>query len=287
MIFAVKAVEARDLWKISQQNMSQNKQSLVNKDFPETIATHIAMSTSRVPDSIPSNTFKGGFYPHTYTTLNYEEQAEPDTQKLAQNLSPLEFAGLGHMNHAVPPKLQQDMDNLRPHTFSNNLDAVATGRRKWKTSDAIQRKSKVKFQPYTRTSTNLPMFKAAISGATGNRYLLAGRPNQADQITAAVKSIGASNPGPDNDGDGMPDEEQYNSHRLFDDYMRERTEDQYDENGQKKKWYNKKGEEKEWENSMSKSWNRLRAKGHTEDEINDWVSAINERNKHKRGAGYE
>lgn len=257
--------------------MARNRQSLVNKDFPETIATHIAMSTARVPDSIPSNTFKGGFYPHTYTTLNYEEQAEPDTQKLAQNLSPLEFAGLGHMNHAVPPKLQQDMNNLRPHTFSNNLDAVVTGRRKWKTSDAIQRKSKVKFQPYTRTSTNLPMFKAAISGATGNRYLLAGRPNQADQITAAVKSIGATNDGPDNDGDGRPDEDQYTRSSLMGGLMKDITEKGYDEHGGVTGW----------DHTTSDSWRRLRAMGHSSEEIDDWITAINEKNKAERGSGWD
>ena len=190
MIFRAKAVEARDLWDISKSNMALNQQSVINKNLPETIATHIATSTARVPDSIPNATFKGGFYPHTYTTLNYEEQAEPDTQRIVQNLSPLEFASLGRMDHAVPPKLNDALKLRRPDTFSENLDAVVTGRRKWKTSDAIRRKGKVKFQPYTRTSTNLPMYKMATSGASGNRQLLQGRPSIGDEIANLGRQLG-------------------------------------------------------------------------------------------------
>lgn len=170
-MFRVQSMEARDLWNTSKQTMQANRQSRVNKDNPETIATYVATSTATVPDHIPTNTFKGGMYPHTFTTMNFEDNAEPDTQKLVQNMSPLEFASLGKMLHVLPKKLNDDMKMWKPRTDAQGVDMAVTGRRKWRTSDA-QKKRPVRFNPYTRTSTNIPMFGAAQGNAAGNKGIL-------------------------------------------------------------------------------------------------------------------
>jgi hypothetical protein len=152
--------------------MQAHGQSAMGTNAGSTIAAHVAESTTRVPDSIPSATFKDGFFPHTYTTLSYQENAEPDTQKLVQNLSPMEFAAMGQMMHAVPDKLRSELKMERPHTWSNNLDPTVTGRGKWKTGDSMGRKTKIPYLPYTKTTNNMKMYRGATQNARGNKQLL-------------------------------------------------------------------------------------------------------------------
>lgn len=158
-------------------------------------------SLVHVPDSVPNNTFKNGAYPHTYTTLNYQENPEPDTASLMQSLSPLEFASLANMTHHLPANEQKKFN--QPVLWSQGRDDMLRAKRKWKTSDGMS----PRFSPYqstAKTSTNIGVLKAAKSNAGMNRSMLAPQstPSQDnvksivqkdDQARAADKLLGKEN----------------------------------------------------------------------------------------------
>jgi hypothetical protein len=173
LFFREQSVESRDLWEVSQKDIHPD----VN--VPGTVANYVSTSQVKVPDRLPSNTFKGGFYPHTYTTLNFEENAEPTSAPFVQNLSPLEFASLGRMNHVLPPRWKMEGQN-RPTTFFEGLDTDVTGQRRWRTSDAQKKKTRVGFQPYTKTSTSIANFPVERQNTISNKSILSG-PVTADE----------------------------------------------------------------------------------------------------------
>lgn len=165
--FKEQNVESRDLWEVSTKAIHPDIQ------VSGTLANYVNTSQVKIPDRLPSNTFKNGFYPHTYTTLNFEENAEDTTAPINQNLSPLEFASLGRMTHMLPPRWKMEGQN-RPTTFTEGLDDEVIGKRRWKTSDAQKKKQRVRFQPYTKTSTSIMNFPVARSNDISNKSILSG-----------------------------------------------------------------------------------------------------------------
>ncbi len=169
--------ESRDLWKYNKEISNGG----LGGDAESSISAHVAMAAARMPDHVPANTFRDGAFPHTYTTMSYQEYPEASSQPLLQQLSPLEFASLGLMSHMFPPRLQEDhkqelMRRADPTTYSAGIDTAVTGRYKWRTSDAIpmQQRRQAPFQSMTATSTNLPMFGAAAVNKAQNRGVLLG-----------------------------------------------------------------------------------------------------------------
>lgn len=137
------------------------------------IAAHISGQTTKVPDSIPNNTFKGGAYPHSYTTLSYNDFPEPDTQPIQQNLSPLEFASQSRMAHFLPTKFAENMGQQRANTWAEGLDVAVTGERKLSTSDGRE----IIWTPYQsvhKTSTNVPIVRNAQMSSRSDAMILAG-----------------------------------------------------------------------------------------------------------------
>jgi hypothetical protein len=88
--------EAQDLWDYSSSKPTHEI------DSETSINTLVSMGNNVNMESIPYGTFKGGAIPRTYKTLSVNQNSEPTTAPIVQDVSPLEFAGAMEVQHLLP-----------------------------------------------------------------------------------------------------------------------------------------------------------------------------------------
>jgi hypothetical protein len=156
--------EAEDLWQFSGGRLHPAGNA------KDSIAHYVNLGQTKNMESLPYNTFKGGAIPHTYQTMSIDQFAEPDSQPLTPHISSLEFVGLMHAKHLLPPDYRHDKEGS---TYSSGRDDIlrAGKSKRYKTSYAKSRGQKTPYQRSKHTTSVLGTGGSALQAIAVNRAI--------------------------------------------------------------------------------------------------------------------
>jgi len=159
-----------------------------NSNIKDSIAQLVTLGQKQNLESLPYNTFRDKRIPFKYQTMSIDQYAEPDSQPLVPNFSPLEFASLMNVSHLLPPDYLHDK---QASTFSTGSDDImrAGKDRKWKTSYSKKSGRSVPYQRTDRTSTTLGAFTAAQASKMENSNITTSSANSLTSTTNTPKSF--------------------------------------------------------------------------------------------------